>query len=87
MKIETKEYYPFFQFTGHSTEIYIDDELICKIYDSNKKSIPYQKIIQNKKRKQIGTFNLCLMYELINLLYTRVNNKHEDNKQNKIKIF
>ncbi len=86
IKIETKEYYPFFQFTGQSTDIYVDDELICKIYDSNKKSIPYQKIIRNKKRLQIGTFNLCLMFELINLLYTKVNNKLEENKQHKIKI-
>jgi hypothetical protein len=40
--ITTKEFYGFFQFTGHVFCIYYDDKLIAKIYHHNKKCTPYQ---------------------------------------------
>jgi hypothetical protein len=35
-KITFKEFYPFFQFTDYNIEIYLNDEIICHIYDHNK---------------------------------------------------
>ena len=35
-KLLLDQYYPFFQFTGNSVEIYVGKDLIAKIYTNNK---------------------------------------------------
>lgn len=75
------EYYPFFQFTGHSVEIYFGDNLLTRIFNHNKKCIPYQDVPafdfqQNKTISKttirIGTFPVVLLYALINIMIARV---------------
>jgi len=43
-KLKHLEFYPFFQFTGHSMEVYLGDDLIARVYNNNKKCIPYQDV-------------------------------------------
>jgi hypothetical protein len=80
------EFYPFFQFTGYSTEIYYKNDLIVKIYSNNKKRIPCQDVIchdftTNKKIKdsiiKLGSFPTVLLYGLISLTKSRTNNDDE----------
>ncbi len=81
--IRHEEYYPFFQFTDFSTRIYYKDHLICVIYGNNHKCLPYNKVKavyfeKNKSEKNEGTinlmsFNLMLLYSLINYMYYRTN--------------
>lgn len=81
-----EEYYPFFQFTDYSVNIYVKDVLVAKIYDNNKRCTPYIDVktikICNFKETdetiQIGTFPLVCMYLLINIMYARVNNGDKD---------
>ena len=40
-KLTHQEFYPFFQFTDHSVEIYYDGDIVAKIYNHNRKCIPY----------------------------------------------
>lgn len=42
--IHVTEYYPFFQFWGHSVSIYYKSMLIAKLYNNNKKCIPYRVV-------------------------------------------
>jgi hypothetical protein len=76
-EITYEEYYPFFQFTGYNTRIYHNKTLIATIYSNNHKAIPYLKVDGSK----MGTFQVVLMYNLINFMYARVN---EDNKNKNI---
>lgn len=81
--ITYKEYYPFFQFTGFSVDIYYNDELIVRIYSNNRKYIPYQDVnvydikfekkIKDSKIR-LGIFPIVLQYGLINLTKARTNN-------------
>ena len=76
------EFYPYFQFTGFSVEIYYDGELIARIYSNNRKRIPYQDVsscdfVSGKKTKDIvrlATFPTVLLYGLISLTRARTNN-------------
>lgn len=94
-KITYTEFYPYFQFTGHSVEIYYDNVLMAKIYTNNKKCIPYQSVpavdfIYNKPRQErekgkqdmirLGTYQVVLLYMLINMIRARTND-NEKNKQ------
>ena len=67
--ITYEEYYPFFQFTGYNTRIYFEKTLIAIIYSHNHKSVPYLKVDGSK----MGTFQVVIMYYLINFMYWRVN--------------
>jgi hypothetical protein len=56
------EYYPFFHYIGNMVEIYLNGELICIVYDYDKRCYSYQDINNLK----IGSFSLVLLYSLIN---------------------
>ncbi len=85
-----EEHYPFFQFTDFSTRLYYKDQLIGIIYGSNKKCLPYQKVkaIYFEKDKaelnngniKIASFNLLILFSLINYMYYRSldDNKNKD---------
>lgn len=86
--ISYSEFYPFFQFTDHNTEIYLGDDLIAVIYNHNKKCIPYQivkalkfsngKIEKiNNKTIRIGTFHMTLLYALISIMRARTDNNND----------
>ena len=64
-----EEYSPFFQFFGNKVKIYYEDVLVLIIYSNNHKSIPYI----DKNNIKIGTFQMTLMYFLMNYMYYRVN--------------
>ncbi len=91
-RLTSTEFYPFFQFTGHSVEIYIDSQLICRIYNNNKKCFPYldlpaikfnvnENSVEKHKKHVIrmGTFPVVLLYGLISIMKART----VDNLQNK----
>lgn len=78
------EFYPFFQFTGHSVEIYYKNTIIARIYNNNKKCIPYKSenaLLFNKLTVtkmdgtvRLGTFPVVLLYSLITIMKARTNN-------------
>jgi hypothetical protein len=81
-KISHTEYYPFFQFTGYSVEISLDDDIIAIIYSHNNKCTPYQEVpaykfennkaIKTDNKIIIGTYTLNLLYTQINTIKYRV---------------
>jgi hypothetical protein len=84
-KIRHIEYYPFFQFTGNSVEIYVGKDLIAKIYTNNKKCIPCFEVpailfsdkhhVETKgKTITLGSYQVTLMFSLINMIKCRVEN-------------
>lgn len=86
-RIKFEEHYPFFQFTGHSVNIYLEDDLIATIYDYNKRCSPYYdvKAIKFEKGKaisengliRIATFPMVLMYALIVIMRARTNDDND----------
>ena len=80
--INYTELFPFFQFTGYSTEIYFKDNLIVRIYCNNNMCIPYQKVFAynlntntiSDKYINIGTYTSILMYGLITIMRSKVCN-------------
>lgn len=62
-KLMVFEYFPMFQFMGHTTEIYYNDELIVRIMDANNMCIPYHKLDSGNK---IAPFQYLLMNLLMN---------------------
>ena len=82
-KIKIEEYYPFFQFIDYSANIYIDNELVVKIYNNGKKCTPYIKTVSLVNNEgeilegniYIATFQLACLYILINIIKARVNNQ------------
>jgi len=86
-KITHKEFFPFFQFTGYSVEIYLDGELIAIIYTDNKKCYPFVKVnsleFDNDKVKKIkgemiiGSFSLTLLYAQIQVIKFRTINDED----------
>lgn len=88
--IKHSEFYPFFQFTGHSVDIYLGEDLIARIYNHNKKCIPFQDVpamefkdgksnIVHKSTIRLCTFPFVLLYSLISIMRARTNND-EDTK-------
>jgi hypothetical protein len=83
-KITHKEYFPFFQFTGNSVEVLLNDEVVAVIYSHNNKCLPYQMVdaIEFKDGKQnkisgkvtLGSFSLAVLYAQIMTIKYRVNN-------------
>jgi hypothetical protein len=88
------EYYPFFQFTGYSVNIYYKKDIIATIYTNNRKCIPYQDlpcVHYSKKYSntssstnkadgfiRLGSFSLTLMYNQINIQRHRTNKNDEE---------
>jgi len=74
--VRYEEYYPFFQFTDYSTNIYINNKLICRIYNNNKRCTQYldtQPLDNRGGTVRIGSFSLVIMYFLIDAQKNRVN--------------
>ena len=61
--IVTKKYNPFFQFLDRSTEFFINNTLILRVYDSYQRCIVYRN--SEKKKVLFGTSQLIFMYNLI----------------------
>lgn len=88
-KIEYDEFYPFFQFTSFSVEIYFDDNLVARIYDYGRKCIPYQDVpalkFQNGEVTKVNatirlaTYMVNFMYVIIQFIQARVNDNNNDN--------
>lgn len=79
--LEVIEHYPYFQFLGHSAYIYYKDILIAIVYHYNKKCLPYlvvdsdtfydNRYVKGKKKINIGTFSLTMMYALMTVMKAR----------------
>jgi hypothetical protein len=72
--IHIEEFNPFFQFLGHSCNIYYKTDLLIKIYNNNKKSIPIIKIpgLIPNTFVNIGSISLVSLYALILVIKSRV---------------
>ncbi len=78
------EYYPFWQFLGYSTKIFYKDLPIAHIIHYNKRCTPFKKIKPlifssgkaikdpNKGFIQIGSYNFCLLQNMITAFRYRV---------------
>jgi hypothetical protein len=79
--IKHTEFYPFFQFTGYSVDIYVGNDLIVRLLSNDKRCIPYisvpamefseGKAKEIKGKVQIGTFQVCLLNTLVNAIRHR----------------
>jgi hypothetical protein len=72
--IVIKKYYPFFQFLDRSTEFFINNTLVLRIYDANQRCIVYRK--SDKKKVYFGTSQLIFLYNLIQYNISKV--RHND---------
>lgn len=93
--ITVLEYYPFFQLTGYSFEIYYKDILIFKGFDYNKRCTPFQIVpvkkfdleIKDKKNNiMIGSYDTNLLYLMITSIYNKVNKRKYDKEYYNIMI-
>lgn len=83
-KISYKEFYPFFQYLGYSTDIYFEREIILRIYHYNNRCTPYSVVPafyfrkgiydDSEKKIMIGSFSQQLMVALVNIARARTNN-------------
>ena len=74
-KVDTCEFYPFFQFTGRCTMFTINDNIILRIYDNTGVCTPFVRIIyESVENVNIGTFTLVLLYYLIDAIRNKVYN-------------
>jgi ASC-1-like (ASCH) protein len=88
--VSIDEYYPFFQFTDYSVEIYIDNEITCRIYGNNKKCVQYQdvpvlnffndKVTKTSGKIRIGSYTNILLFFLIETMKQRVKNDKDMEK-------
>lgn len=89
-KVSVDEFYPFFQFTDYSSEIYVDNELVCRIYSNNKKCVQHQdvqtlnffgdKVTKHKSEIRLGSYSTILLYFLIETMKQRVKNDRDMEK-------
>lgn len=77
-KITTKEYYPFFQFFDKRIEFLYEGQVILKLYGNNERCIPYRK--SDKKNTLFGTFQLVIMYLLIDYNYSTIKKNVQEKK-------
>tara|TARA_B110000208_G_scaffold192023_1_gene261872 strand:+ start:6387 stop:7733 length:1347 start_codon:yes stop_codon:yes gene_type:complete len=78
-KIRKEEYHPYFQFFDKKFVFYYENNIILIVYGNNEKCVPYKRL--EEKKINIGSYNIVLMYLLINSnYYYNQNNKIE--KQN-----
>lgn len=80
--IHVIEHYPFFQYLGYSVNIYYGKSLIAKIYNNNKRCVPYITVksdfFTNKSIEpgnnliNLGTYSTVILYILISIIKARV---------------
>jgi hypothetical protein len=78
-KLSIEEHFQFFQYLGYSTSIKYNDVLICTIYHSNNRCVPYKTCKIDSNNYLIGTFN----YVLLNNLSTLIKYKTDRNEESK----
>ena len=79
-KLIIEEYNKFFEFLDNKIVFKYDDEIILIIYGNNEYCTPYNLIKEKKSQNNlmIGTFNVCILYLIINLIYNKINNEKYD---------
>lgn len=76
-KISYKKYYKFFMFWDERVEFYYEGQVVLKLYGNNERCIVYQ--YSDKKKTHFGTFQLLVLYLLIDYNYSKVyGHKHEE---------
>ena len=70
-KINIKEYYPFYEFLDNKIEFYYENNLILILYGNNNRCTLYNYNVADKI--YLGTYNLTIMYYLINYYLYLVN--------------
>jgi hypothetical protein len=76
--VQIKQYYELYEYIDNKIEYYINNKLILILYGNSNKCIVYK--YSYKKKIYFGTFNLIIMYMLINYYYYNIikNNKIAD---------
>lgn len=77
-KISYKKYYKFFMFWDERIEFYYENQVILKLYGDNERCIVYQ--YSDKKKTHFGTFQLLILYLLIDYNYAKINNIKQEEK-------
>tara|TARA_B110000879_G_C11121620_1_gene492054 strand:- start:574 stop:1665 length:1092 start_codon:yes stop_codon:yes gene_type:complete len=76
-KISYKKYYKFFMFWDERVEFYYENQVILKLYGNNERCIVHQ--FSDKKKTYFGTFQLIILYLMIDYNYAKVYKiKHEE---------
>ena len=73
--ITKKTFYPLSQFLDKSSEWYIDNTIILRIYGNNDRCTVYQK---SHKKIKFGTYQLIFMYSLIHYITSMKKNKFNE---------
>lgn len=76
-EIEKDEYHPFYQFTDRKYIFKYKDKPILIVYGNNDYCVPYKFL--EKKNINIASYNVTLMYLLINSLYYNIYENKEKN--------
>ena len=82
--LSTKEYYPFFQFTGRSINYLYKNNVILKVYENNNRCIVFRPI--KKGKSKIGTFQFIILMILIKLAFYKINNNKNEELNQKIML-
>lgn len=77
-KISYKKYYKFFMFWDNRIEFYYDKQVILKLYGNNERCVVYQ--FSDKKKTHFGTFQLIMLYLLIDYNYAKIYNLKNEEK-------
>lgn len=76
-KISYRKYYKFFMFWDERVEFYYENQVVLKLYGNNERCIVHQ--YSDKKKTYFGTFQLLVLYLLIDYNYAIINKiKHEE---------
>jgi hypothetical protein len=89
-KLIVEEFFQFFQFLDNKIVFKYNDKIILIIYGSNGYCIPFNsiKLYGKDKNIMIGTFNVCVLYLLIKLIYNKINDyKYDDIEYLLYKLF
>mgnify|MGYP001178423353 FL=1 len=77
-KISYKKYFKYFMFWDGRIEFYYENQVILKLYGNNERCIVYQ--YSDKKKTYFGTFQLLILYLLIDYNYAQVYNIKQEEK-------
>lgn len=89
-KVTSTEFYPFFQYTDNSVEIYYNGDLVARVYNHNKKCIPYQDVpaidftnlnkinAKSNETVRMATFPTVLMYSIVSIMKSRVQQNDDE---------
>ncbi len=76
-KFTIEEHFPFFQYLGYSTVIKYNENVICTIYHSNNRCVPFKTCKIDSNNYLVGTFNYVLLNNLSSLIKYKTDRDEE----------